>query len=87
MVHDYLAGFAAVMVANGLPMHLFDQFCAEVRARPGEYPLVTRDMIEVYPGSDATTRCYEPGILHWEWADGTGFPQSKRERLALTGRL
>jgi hypothetical protein len=74
---DYITGLASLMARIGLPDQMLMQFAREAAARPGERPTITRTTNEVYPDPhswEQQCRCYEPGILHWEWADGSGFP-------------
>jgi hypothetical protein len=65
--------------AKSLPAHMAARFLSEAADRPDELPTISRDVNEVYPAPESTVRSYEGGILHWQWADGSGFPPPRKE--------
>jgi hypothetical protein len=85
---DYRLGAIATLYAQ-LPAHMGERLLREAAERPDEWPTITKDANEIYPTPDAwerRTRCYIPGVLHWQWADGSGFPPSEDDRARLARR-
>jgi len=79
---EYVTNTLDYLRREGVPQHLIDSFVAEVEARPGEFPRFSRDIVETYPDERSWTamcRTFEHGVLHWTWADGTGFTERPKE--------
>jgi hypothetical protein len=65
-------------LAAEMPTHIREAFLAEAAERPDELPSFARDVHEAYPDPQAWRagfRAKALGILHWQWADGSGFPR------------